>query len=113
VASLIFAVVSPQMPRVIRKKISKVKASPKKRVLVRTTRAHRRAELLKAIRHAKSLRTRTKQHEVVHEKPLRRHSENPIIEPREHNYWEMKATFNPGAVYADKRVHLLVSRNRR
>jgi beta-1,2-mannobiose phosphorylase / 1,2-beta-oligomannan phosphorylase len=39
--------------------------------------------------------------------PLRKHEANPIIEPREGNYWEMKATFNPGAVYADKRVHLL------
>ena len=39
--------------------------------------------------------------------PLYKHESNPIIEPREGNYWEMKATFNPGAVYADHRVHLL------
>ena len=38
---------------------------------------------------------------------LERHDNNPIIEPREGQYWEMKATFNPGAVYADRRVHLL------
>jgi predicted GH43/DUF377 family glycosyl hydrolase len=38
---------------------------------------------------------------------LFRHYDNPIIEPREEHYWEMKATFNPAAVYADKRVHLL------
>jgi predicted GH43/DUF377 family glycosyl hydrolase len=38
---------------------------------------------------------------------LERHENNPIIEPREGNYWEMKATFNPGAIYADRRVHLL------
>ena len=38
---------------------------------------------------------------------LERHESNPIIEPREGNYWEMKATFNPGAIYADHRVHLL------
>jgi predicted GH43/DUF377 family glycosyl hydrolase len=38
---------------------------------------------------------------------LVRHDSNPILEPREGNYWEMKATFNPGAIYADKRVHLL------
>jgi predicted GH43/DUF377 family glycosyl hydrolase len=45
----------------------------------------------------------------VQSKPyqLERHENNPIIEPREGNYWEMKATFNPGAIYADKRVHLL------
>ncbi len=39
--------------------------------------------------------------------PLYKHESNPIIEPRQGNFWEMKATFNPGAVYADKRVHLL------
>jgi len=39
--------------------------------------------------------------------PLAKHEANPIIEPREGNYWEMKATFNPGVVYADRRVHLL------
>jgi beta-1,2-mannobiose phosphorylase / 1,2-beta-oligomannan phosphorylase len=38
---------------------------------------------------------------------LRRHEHNPIITPREGRFWEMKATFNPGAVYADRRVHLL------
>jgi len=39
--------------------------------------------------------------------PLYKHEANPIIEPRQNNYWEMKATFNPGAVFADNRVHLL------
>jgi beta-1,2-mannobiose phosphorylase / 1,2-beta-oligomannan phosphorylase len=39
--------------------------------------------------------------------PLYKHQSNPIIEPRGNNYWEMKATFNPGAIYADNRVHLL------
>jgi predicted GH43/DUF377 family glycosyl hydrolase len=38
---------------------------------------------------------------------LERHEGNPVIEPREGNWWEMKATFNPAAVYADRRVHLL------
>ncbi|MDE2019341.1 MAG: hypothetical protein KGJ13_03265 [Patescibacteria group bacterium] len=41
------------------------------------------------------------------EPPLHKHESNPIIEPREGNWWEMKATFNPGAVFADNRVHLL------
>lgn len=46
---------------------------------------------------------------IAHANPdlLRKHDANPIIEPRPTNYWEMKATFNPAAVYADKRVHLL------
>ncbi len=38
---------------------------------------------------------------------MRKHESNPIIEPREGNFWEMKATFNPAAVNADGRVHLL------
>lgn len=43
------------------------------------------------------------------EKPhqLRRQEHNPIIESREDRSWETKATFNPGALYADGRVHLL------
>ncbi len=45
----------------------------------------------------------------VHKRPsiLSRHHGNPIIEPRTDRFWEMKATFNPAAIYADKKVHLL------
>jgi len=60
--------------------------------------------LLQAIRDARTLR---EHREPRFEQPLQRHEDNPIIEPREHHFWEMKATFNPGAVYADKRIHLL------
>ena len=70
----------------------------------RLSKASRRALLLQAIRDARMSRERREERP---EQSLRRHEDNPIIEPREHNYWEMKATFNPGAVYADKRVHLL------
>ena len=38
---------------------------------------------------------------------IRKHEANPIIEPRPGNFWEMKATFNPAALYVDGRVHLL------
>ncbi|MDO8620142.1 MAG: glycosidase [bacterium] len=38
---------------------------------------------------------------------LRRSADNPIIEPSPHQYWESKATFNPSAVYADGKVHLI------
>ncbi|HUC01864.1 MAG TPA: hypothetical protein VMA75_03085 [Candidatus Paceibacterota bacterium] len=65
------------------------------------TRAQRGKKLLSIIRRARPI-TATR---VPH--PLSRHEGNPIIEPREGNYWEMKATFNPGAIYADHRVHLL------
>jgi len=36
-----------------------------------------------------------------------RAKENPIILPIKTNSWEAKATFNPGAIYLDGRVHLL------
>ncbi len=38
---------------------------------------------------------------------LRRFSDNPIIQPDPTHAWEEKATFNPGAVYLDGKVHLL------
>ena len=39
--------------------------------------------------------------------PFRKHESNPIIEPRHDLVWEMKATFNPAAIQAGGRVHLL------
>ncbi len=36
-----------------------------------------------------------------------RANNNPIISPIKENPWETKATFNPGAVYLDKKVHLV------
>jgi len=88
----------------LRKKAAPVKKVSAKKNIVRKkspTRAERSKNLLRIIRRAKP---------IVVEKRLRqleRHENNPIIEPREGNYWEMKATFNPGAIYADHRVHLL------
>ncbi len=38
---------------------------------------------------------------------FRKPESNPLIEPRENNFWEMKATFNPAAMVAGGRVHLL------
>ena len=63
----------------------------------------RRRALLKAVKR----RAVTAQPEKPLPHRLERHENNPIIEPRSGNWWEMKATFNPGAVYADHRVHLL------
>lgn len=61
----------------------------------------RRNALLKALRENAEKQRARRPHQ------LERHEGNPIVEPREGKFWEMKATFNPGAVYADKRVHLL------
>jgi len=38
---------------------------------------------------------------------LARHSNNPILSPQNHNYWETEGAFNPGAVMDNEgRVHL-------
>jgi predicted GH43/DUF377 family glycosyl hydrolase len=39
--------------------------------------------------------------------PIEKHPQNPIIEPRTHVSWESKAAFNPGAVEAGGKIHLL------
>ncbi len=66
-----------------------------------SSRGKKSNQLLRAVRLTSARIAQKKPHQ------LERHESNPIIEPREGNYWEMKATFNPGAIYADKRVHLL------
>jgi predicted GH43/DUF377 family glycosyl hydrolase len=38
---------------------------------------------------------------------LERADHNPILKPHEHNHWESQATFNPAALYADGKVHLV------
>jgi predicted GH43/DUF377 family glycosyl hydrolase len=82
-----------------RKKVAPLKkASIKKKI---PTRAQRSRQLLRTVRRARPIVFKERPHQLT------RHDNNPIIEPREGNYWEMKATFNPGAIYADHRVHLL------
>src|SRR5260221_10137762 len=63
----------------------------------------KRDSILRTLRRA----ARSAQKNTRRPHQLERHENNPIIEPREDRFWEMKATFNPGAVYADRRVHLL------
>jgi predicted GH43/DUF377 family glycosyl hydrolase len=38
---------------------------------------------------------------------LKRHQQNPVLEPIKNNKWESKAVFNCGAVYDNDQVHLL------
>jgi beta-1,2-mannobiose phosphorylase / 1,2-beta-oligomannan phosphorylase len=67
----------------------------------RTVRSAKADAIVKALRGAAAREKAKRPHQ------LGRHENNPIVEPREGNFWEMKATFNPGAIYADRRVHLL------
>jgi len=82
------------MPPLRKKKknelVKKKKTSPGREALLRTLRKAARERQAKRRPHQ-----------------LERHDGNPIMEPRAGNFWEMKATFNPAAVYADRRVHLL------
>jgi predicted GH43/DUF377 family glycosyl hydrolase len=72
------------------------------KVAPRSVRTKKQDLLLRAVRRRAAISVPSaKMHQ------LERHDNNPIISPRTGNYWEMKATFNPGAVYADNRVHLL------
>ena len=38
---------------------------------------------------------------------FQRYENNPIISPKENNFWESQATFNPAAIYLGGKVHLL------
>jgi predicted GH43/DUF377 family glycosyl hydrolase len=80
----------------------KTKVLKKKTTGAAARRAHREA-ILRTLRRA-AVRAQEK---ARRPHQLERHENNPIIQPREDRFWEMKATFNPGAIYADKRVHLL------
>jgi predicted GH43/DUF377 family glycosyl hydrolase len=81
------------------------KITPKKKAVMAKVKVPRRVTkkdtLLRAVRAASARVPINRPHQ------LERHENNPIIEPQAGNYWEMKATFNPGALYADRRVHLL------
>jgi predicted GH43/DUF377 family glycosyl hydrolase len=92
-----------EMP--LKKSSKKISASSAKKSApgsLRSVRAKKQDMLLRAVRRrAATGAPVAKMHQ------LERHDNNPILSPRTGNYWEMKATFNPGAIYADKRVHLL------
>lgn len=84
-------------------------AAPKKRAMRSRVKkiVSRHAAFLRILRRAALARARREQKERARPHQLARHESNPILEPREGQFWEMKATFNPGAIYADHRVHLL------
>jgi len=42
-----------------------------------------------------------------HQEKLKRHRNNPILEPITENSWESKLVFNPSAVYENEKVHLV------
>jgi predicted GH43/DUF377 family glycosyl hydrolase len=94
--------VQKKKPTVARKKIiAAPKRGVKRPVAKKPVRRPKKDALLRAIQLASAQLNQKKEHQ------LERHENNPIVEPREDNFWEMKATFNPGAIYADNRVHLL------
>ena len=89
---------TPKEP-VLKRKKSATAARPK------SARQKKSDRLLRAVR-AVSVRL-ARQKPPGRQRQLERHENNPILTPKPDHYWEMKATFNPGAIYADGRVHLL------
>ncbi len=81
------------------------KAVKRKRPSPRTVRAKRSA----GKRTPAPRRTRRAQAALKKQQPFRfeKFEKNPVIEPRSHNSWESKATFNPAAMRARGRVHIL------
>ena len=90
------------LTRNVAKKATRSLSAQKPKAIPRSARAKKQDLLLRAVQ-----RRAAKGTPVAKIHQLERHDNNPILSPRQGNYWEMKATFNPGAVYADKRVHLL------
>ena len=45
------------------------------------------------------------EHALKHQ--FKRSAKNPIIEPRPENAWETKATFNPGAIHLEGKIHIV------
>ncbi len=88
-----------------RKNVIGARAKKKQARSVKRTRAAKRELPLAVLRRRAAELRRREQSAAL--QSLVRHEKNPILEPREDRFWEMKATFNPGAVYADRRVHLL------
>lgn len=100
----------PPFRKTKKKKSTRVLSSRKRGTRLRVKKSSsRRAAFLRTIRRTALARAKKEKKERERPRPhrLARHEHNPIIEPREGSFWEMKATFNPGAIYADRRVHLL------
>jgi len=76
-----------------KKKTKKVTKKPVKRVVRKP--AKKVPAKLRAKRKAKA------------KSVIARHEGNPIIEPSYDNHWEAKATFNPTALHADGKVHII------
>ena len=99
--------------KVAKKTGTKVAAKRSRRAVAPIRRPRKKAATKKGIAKAprrtprKAVRARAVRPERERFAAIRKHESNPIIEPREGNFWEMKATFNPAAVQAGGRVHLL------
>lgn len=50
---------------------------------------------------------KTKEQKRISLSILKKHEKNPIIKPREDYFWESKAVFNPAALHANGKTHLV------
>src|ERR1700687_5014957 len=91
----------------VKKRTAKVVPKKKKRKVVPKAKPKRRVPPKRLVRRVvKVIKKETIRLPKI--ASFRKHESNPIIEPREDNFWEMKATFNPAAIQAGGRVHILL-----
>jgi len=76
-------------------------ATPEKKIIRKKT------SKLSTSKTKKPLKKVVKRKKINKPLPLKKAVENPIISPRQENSWESIQTFNPAALFADDRVHLL------
>jgi len=75
--------------------------------LVRSSTPRKKKVALKLPRLARIKRKIAPQIPAKKFRSIQKHGDNPIIEPRPDRKWESKATFNPGVVCLDGKVHIL------
>lgn len=85
-------------------KASKVKTKGKAKAVKKKVTARLKKPAAKQIKRELPVHPRKKLETHLN---LQRAVHNPIISPNEKNTWESKATFNPAALYADGKVHLV------
>ncbi|MDB5266564.1 MAG: hypothetical protein JWN89_379 [Parcubacteria group bacterium] len=92
----------PQKKKIVQKK------KPVKKVAKKTAKKIPTAKLRsRIVRKPKLIVKRSLLKKKTSPGSLQKFVENPIITPTAHQYWESKATFNPSALYADGKVHIL------
>jgi beta-1,2-mannobiose phosphorylase / 1,2-beta-oligomannan phosphorylase len=91
-----------------KKTLAKATPKPKKSTVTKRSKVKVVKKVKKLFQRSKKLVVKQKLlKKVTSPGSLQKFIENPIITPSAHQYWESKATFNPSALYAEGKVHIL------